>query len=273
MITTLLQDIRFSLRILRRNAGFSVVAILSLGLGIGAATGIFSLVSAVLLSELPYQQPDSLVTVWQRPPGGGTNVVSGPAFLRWRESNDVFEEMAAVGYQSYNLAGEGEPENVTGGAVSAGFFEMLGVRPVLGRTITSGEDRPGAPHVAVIGYPLWQRRWGGDPGVIGKSINLNGDSYTVVGVMPRGFQFMVNQVELWVPLALDPVKANPRFHYLLVSARMKQGVTTERAQAAMDSLAARIGEELPETDWGAAIVPLRKAIVGSSNTTLLVLLG
>src|SRR5215831_11180010 len=188
---TLLQDIRYGFRLLSRSPGFTVVAVLTLALGIGANTAIFSIVNAVLLRPLPYQNPGRLVLLWQRFTRLGLDrvVVSASEFTDYRDHTTGFEEIATFGYESFNLTGWKEPERIQGAVVSASLFPLLGAKPILGRWFTREENNPGQDDVVVIGHGLWQRWFGSVPGVVGRRIVLNGRSFTIVGVMPADFQF------------------------------------------------------------------------------------
>ncbi|HEX8489936.1 MAG TPA: ABC transporter permease, partial [Chthoniobacterales bacterium] len=244
MVGELWQDLRSGLRMLMRSPGFTIVAVLALALGIGANTAIFSVVNTVLLRPLPYKDPDALVTVWEDATHMGFpfNTPSPANFIDWREQNTVFAGMAAMAQQSFNLTGAGEPERFDGRKVSANLFNILGVEPVLGRTFRPEEDQPGS-RVVILSYGVWQRRFGGDTSIIGRPVNLNGESYTVIGVMPRTVDLpsMDNwHDQLWVPIAFNSEEAASRGnHYLEVIARLKPGVTRQQAQAEMTTIAAR----------------------------------
>jgi putative ABC transport system permease protein len=273
----ILQDLRFGLRMLWKNPGFTIVAVLALALGIGANSAIFSVVNAVLLQPLPYKNPDALVMVWddQTHLGFPKDTPSPANFLDWREQNTVFEGMAALAERSFNLTGVGEPERLDGRRVSANFFSLLGVEPQLGRGFTPEEDKPGI-RVVILGHAMWQRRFGGDPGVIGRAINLNGEVYTVVGVMPPNFQFPTGKDQLWVPIAFPADEAAYRgAHYLEVMARLKPGVTLQQAHAEMETIAARLEKQYPETNMrvGSVVTPLHEQVVGDIKPALLILLG
>jgi putative ABC transport system permease protein len=272
------QDLRYGVRVLLKNPGFTAVAVIALALGIGANSAIFSVVNKVLLSPLPYKDPDGLVMVWEDDTKHGypNNTPAAANYVDWRDQNQVFEGMAAIADQSFNLTGAGEPERLTGRRVSASLFPLLGVAPQAGRTFAPEEDRPGANRVVVLSHGLWQRRFGSDRDVAGKTLTLNGESYEVVGVMPAHFHFPSREDELWVPIAFTPQEAaNRNRHYLKVVARLKPGVTVERAQAEMSTIASRLRQQYPEqnTDLGATVVPLHEQVVGKIRLALLVLLG
>ena len=277
------QDLRYGLRMLVKNKAFTVVAVLTLGLGIGANTAIFSVVNAVLLRPLPFEQPDRLVMVWQ------TNVQTGslqdPAsFLNlvdWQQQNQVFEQIAAFMPRGISLTDIDEPEQLPGSFVSANLFPALGVTPTLGRTFLPDEDRPGGGRAVILSHGLWQRRFGGDPGIIGKALTLDGASHTVVGVMPADFQFPIPgqfpipPTQLWVPLAIDPGQANRGDRSLFAVGRLKSGVTVGQAQAEMTLIARRLEQQYPDANTGSGVkvVPLHEQVVGRLRPALLVLLG
>ena len=250
------QDLRYGARMLVKNPGFTAIAIIALALGIGANTAIFSVVNAVLLRPLDYEDPDRLVTVlennWQK---GWTRFAVAPGnFAEWREQNQVFEQMAAYTGSSFILVGEGDPEQLQGTRASANLFALLGVKPALGRDFLPEEDQPGRERVVVVSHRLWQRRFGADPGLVGKPLTLNGHSYTVVGVMPAGFLFPNPRTELWVPVAFSADDLGNRGgHSYVAIARLKPGVTLEQAQTEMNAIAARLEEQYPQTNaaWGA----------------------
>ncbi|HKP88091.1 MAG TPA: ABC transporter permease [Blastocatellia bacterium] len=281
---TLLQDLRYGFRMLAKKPGFTLVAVVALALGIGANTAIFSVVNTVLLRPLPYKSPDQLMIVWE----DGTRYgfpkdTPAPAnFIDWRDQNQVFESMAAIADQTFNLTGTGEPEKIEGQRVSATFFPMFGVDPMLGRWFLPEEDQPGAGRTVIMNYGLWQRRFGSDPDIVGKPVTLNGQPYTVVGVMPKEFRFpdpyqiSTEETALYVPLAFSSEEASNRGgHYLIVYARAKAGVTRQQAQAEMDTIAARLEQQYPDTNMslGATVVTLHEQIVGDIKPALLILLG
>ena len=278
MLGDLKQDIRYGVRMLWKNKAFTAIAVVALALGIGANSAIFSVVNTVLLRPLPYRDPDRLVTVWEdNSKVGYPHDTPAPAnYVDWRDQNQVFEGMAATADTSLNLTGAGEPERFDGKRVSANFFSLLGVDPQLGRGFLPEEDVAGANHVVVLSHGLWQRRFGSDPGIVGKSITLNGEAYTVIGVMPAGFQFLSEDVSMWVPIAFTPQQAAQRqSHYLKIVARLKPGVTLERAQSEMSTIAARLQQQYPDSnaDLGATVTSLHEEVVGNIRPALLVLLG
>lgn len=272
------QDLRYGLRMMVKNPGFTVVAVIALALGIGANSAIFSVVNTILLRPLPYKEPDRLVMVWEDASKHGypRDTPAAANYLDWREQNQVFDSMAAIADQSFNLTGTGEPERINGRRVSSSLFPLLGVEPQLGRAFTAEEDQPGANRVVVMSHSLWQRRFGSDRNIIDKPLMLNGESYRVIGVMPQHFQFPSRDVELWVPIAFTQQEAASRGrHYLQVIARLKPGVSLEQAQAEMSAIAARLQQQYPDqnTDLGAAVIPLHEHVAGKIKPALLVLLG
>lgn len=281
---TLLQDLRYGFRMLTKKPGFTIVAVLALALGIGANSAIFSVVNTVLLKPLPFKSPDQLMIVWEDGSRYGfPKDTPAPAnFIDWRDQNQVFESMAAVDSKTLNLTGTGEPEKIECKRLSANFFPMLGVEPILGRSFLPEEDQPGAARVVIMNYGLWQRRFGSDADIVGKTLTLDGQAYTVIGVMskefrfPDAFQASGEENALYVPIAFTSEEASMRGgHYLTVYARAKAGVTVEQAQAEMTTIAARLEQQYPETNLslGAAVVSLQEQLVGDIKPALLILLG
>jgi putative ABC transport system permease protein len=271
-------DFRYGFRILARNPAFTLVAVVALALGIGANTAIFSLVDTLLLRPLPYQDPERVVMVWEqnKPRNLKSNVISPGNFLDWKAQNQVFEKMAGLMFFSRtNLTGAGEPEELQNHLVTSDFFPLLGVNPLLGRTIQPADDKPGAPAVCVLSHRLWQRRFGGDRSIVGKPVTLNGNPVTVAGVMPPGFYFLKREGELWMPLQLNPARDYRKTsgRYMAAVARLKPGVSLTSAQSNMDGIAARLEREFPEFDtgWGVNVVPMREELFGSVRLPLLVL--
>jgi predicted permease len=274
------QDLRYGLRTLAKNPAFTSIAIVALALGIGANSAIFSVVNAVLLRPLPFKNPEQLVMLWENAThlGFPKNTPSPANFLDWQSQASSFTRMAAMVERSFNLTGVGEPERLDGRRVSANLFELLGVRALLGRTFVPDDDRPGT-HVVLLSYSLWQRRFGSDPSVIGRALTLNGESYTVIGIMPRFVQlpgFANRNDQVWVPIAFPPGEAAQRGnHFLEVIARLKPGITLKQAQAEVDTIAARLAQQYPDynTRTGAVVVPLHEQVVGDIKPALLILLG
>jgi putative ABC transport system permease protein len=276
----LFSDLQLGFRILRRNPGFTVTAILLLALGIGANTAIFSVVNAVLLRPLPYQDSSRIMQIWHVPPAksfpGMTLFSVSPAnYLDWQSQNHSFEDMAAYGGARFNVGGKERPESIQAAPVAASFFSILRVQPILGRSFTPDDDRPGQGHVVVLGNALWRERYGADPGVVGRNIVLDGETYTVIGVMPRTFNFP-SWAQLWTPLAwTDERRAVRGNHNYQVIGRLKPGVDIRAAQAELSAISTRLEQLYPEDDkgWGAKILTLREQTVGDVRPALLVLLG
>jgi predicted permease len=277
----LIRDIRFALRTMAKKPGFTAVAIIIMALGIGANTAIFSLVRAVLISPLPFNDPDRLVMIWEDATEFGfpKNTPATANYNDWKTRNDVFESVAAFRFRDYNLTGDGRPEKIYAYGVTSDFFPILGVQPALGRTFTPEEDQPEhAGNVAVISYPLWQSRYGGDASVVGRDILLDDEKYTVVGVMPRGFQlldFMGMEIKMWTPMRFTQRQlANRGNHSLQVVARLKPGVTLEQANNNIKTITAQIAQDNPDQagHLAAFVVSLREELTGESRRPLIVLL-
>jgi putative ABC transport system permease protein len=277
---SLLQDIRYSFRRLLKSPAFTLIVILTLALGIGANTAIFSAVNAVLLRPLGYGDPERLVTIEHRYPSLNLNApVSVPGFLDYQRARSI-ESMAVETGWAANLTGEGEPERLQGARVTGRFFGTLGVPAERGRTLLPGEDSAGREHVAVLSYGLWQRLFGGSRGVVGRSLSLNSESYQVVGVMPRDFRDVQNRnVELWIPLVFRPdqLADGERTHeFLNLVARLRTGVPLEQAAAEIRTLAAQLKRQYPAaypSDWSLVTTSLAQHLVGDVRPALLVLLG
>jgi putative ABC transport system permease protein len=273
---TLLQDLRYAMRMLRAKPGFTAIAVATLALGIGGSTAIFSLVNAVLLKPLPFREPDRLVMVWEDAAYAGfpRNDLAPGNYGILEAQNQVFESVAAIRQVTFNLSTGGEPMKVETRGVSASFFPLLGVTPALGRGFSADEDKPGAPAVAVISHGLWQGRFGGDAGIVGRDILLDGAKYAVLGVMPRGFQFMEGDIGLWVPAALTAEElTNHGSHYLNTVARLKPGVSLAQADADVKAIAARISKDYPDgaRELKSFVLPLREQLVGDARKPLLLL--
>src|SRR5271168_4857789 len=265
-IETLWQDIRFGLRMIAKNPGFTITAVLTLALGIGANTAIFSVVKAVLLAPLPYKDPSRIVAVWTTNPARGGEPMPSTAgdFGLWKQKGSVFEDLAPSYDDQRTLTGQGAPQFLIGYAVSASYLRILGVEPQIGRLYTDQEDKPGGPNVALLSDHLWRTTFLADPNITGKSITLDGSSYTVLGVMPRGFDYPTN-VEIWTPAAMAPAAFDGFEHrYVRILGRLKPGVTVEAAQQAMNALEAQIAAAHPATDSGnrVELVPLRQQLDG-----------
>ncbi|HEX5736619.1 MAG TPA: ABC transporter permease [Blastocatellia bacterium] len=277
---TLLRDLRYAIRMLAKRPGFTVIAVLTLAIGIGATTAIFSVVNAVLLRPLDYKEPDRLLTVWENHEareGPKNEWTSPPNFGDWRDQNNVLEGLAALQGWGPTLTGGAEPEMLNGAAVSHDMFQVLGVEPAMGRSFRAEEDRAGAERVVILGHGVWKRRFGGDEAILTRPITLNGEAYTVVGVMPEGFRFpIISNAEAFVPLMQIVNSTCDRGCYTLRTiGRLKQGITVEQARADMGALAAGLAEKHPDVniDVGITLVPLHEQVVGSVKPMLLVLLG
>jgi putative ABC transport system permease protein len=276
-MNTLLQDIKYGVRMLLKDPGFTAVAVLTLALGIGANTAIFSVIDAVLLNRMPYPDAGRLVVVWEQNPGRGwfRNIISASNFLDWRRQNHVFTRMAAISEGSYDVSGKSEPAEVSGEQVSANFFSVLGVRAALGRAFSSDEDQPDGVRVVVLSNGLWKERYGGDPTLLGRTINISRIPYRVIGVMPQGFYFPPwgDRAELWIA-GLDLRQPKRDWHDYRSIARLKAGVTMAQAQAEMDTIARRLENQYPEQKgWGVQLVNLHEQVVGDTRPALLVLLA
>ena len=281
----MLKDIRFALRMFTKNPGVSVIALVTLALGIGANTAIFSVVSAVLLQPLPYQNPDRLVSLWENVPEHGRWRVAPANFFDWKKQNTVFTDVVAYGSATLTLTGDGDPEQLSGTAVTPGYFEVVGVQPIVGRTFQSEEDQRGKDQVGIIGYGLWQRRYAGDRNVVGRTVTLDGNTYTVIGVMPAGIypshpttagriEFDEQSQDFWRPMSYMVHLARLRgAHVMGVLARLKPGVTIEQAQTEMNTVGARLAQEYQE-NRGEGIVVNRflNEVVGNVRPALVTLL-
>jgi putative ABC transport system permease protein len=276
---TIINDIRFGIRSFLKRPGFALIAVLTLALGIGANTAIFSVINAVLLRPLSFYQPERLMIVWEEASLAGfpRNTPAPANYADWKSLNHSFEDMAAVALRSVNLTADGEPENVSSFAVTANLFSLLGVQPLVGRTFLSEEDRPEGNKVVILAYSLWQSRYGADRGILGRDILLNGEKHTVVGVMPAGFEFLDSSIRLWTPIAFTQEElANRGGHYLTVVGRTKPGVSVAQAQADIEALMVRIRKDYPQYTLGGTlggvVLPLREELAGESRRPLLVLL-
>ena len=283
-LETLAQDVRYAARMLARQPGFTAVAALTLALGIGANTAIFSVVEAVLLRPLPYRHAGRTVLLWesQRLRDLPRNVVNPANFLDWREQAKSFDQMAAFADLRYNLTGAGDPEEVPAQIVTPNLFPLLGARAELGRTFTPEDAKSGHDDVAILSHGLWRRRFGGAPGIIGRTLSLNGHAVTVIGVMPPGFQWFIQEksltgkpAQLWVPLGFTEENRVRRGRYLQAVARLAPGVSLARARAEMDAIAGRLESQYPKFNhgWGVRVVPLRDQLAGEIRPALLVLLA
>lgn len=283
MIEQVWLDARYALRMLRKNPGFTAIVVITLALGIGVNTAIFSLVDGILLRPLPYEQPDRLVRIIHSQPQLGLDTwgLSQASFTALRDNTHSLEAVAAYSTSGSNLTGDGEPERVSIGNVSADFFKVLGLPPVLGRAFRPGEDTPGNNGVCVISFGFWQRRFGGDPNIIGRSLNLNSAPTEVIGVMPLGFSFPRPDTEIWIPLALNPTRTAP--YFLRAIGRLAPGVAQPEAEAETTAVLWDYARQHPDIsenrvplDQGSAlktiVTPLKQAMVGATQKPLLILL-
>jgi len=279
-MNSLLQDLRYAVRQLRKSPGFTAVAVITLALGIGANTSIFSVVNGVLLRPLEFPDADRLVRVWHVPPaksfpGMTTFAVSAANYLDWERQNHVFEGMAIYSFHGFTLTGSDKPEQVDACAATSGFFSTLGVQPMLGRVFLPEEDQPGHSDVVVLSHRFWQEHFGSNPGIVGHDVKMDGHSYLLAGVMPASFRFP-DFAQMWTPMAwTDQEKAVRGEHHSVVIARLKPGRDLKQAQAEMNTISSRLEQQYPEDDkgWGAIVVPLHDDMVSDVRPALLVLLG
>jgi putative ABC transport system permease protein len=276
-MNTVIQDLRYAARTLIKRPGFTLIAVMTLALGIGASTAIFTVVDAALLRGLPYKSPDRLYHLWEKTPQKeyGQREFSYPDYEDYQQCT-LFEGLAAYTGGGAILSGSGEPEPLAAPSASANFFSVLGVEPALGRTFQPGEDKPGAPRVTVLTYALWQRRFGGDPAVLNKALTLNGESYTVIGVLPAKFQFALRPADLWLPYQPTQNQLTRRFmHGTNLIARLKPDVSVEQAQTEISMIASRIEHQYSDSHagTGATLISLQEQVVGSVRPILVVLLA
>src|SRR5260370_18172677 len=274
---TLLKDLRYAVRMLVGNPGFTLVSVIAMALGIGANAAIFSVVNGVLLRPLPFKQPDRLMMIRETklPQFPEFSVASGN-FLDWKKQNTVFERLVAFKPSALNLIGTGDPERLRALNVTEGFFAMLGAQPPLGRDFLAEEDQPGHNNVVILSNGLWQTRFGGDPKILNQAITLNGQAYTVIGVMPATFHFrsVENELDIWTPMAFTEQQAqNHGGHDLAAIGKLKSGVTVDQARAEMSAIAGRLASQYPaDTGWNVKIMPLLEFSVKSIQPALIVLL-
>src|SRR5262245_31775436 len=282
-IETLIQDLRYGARMLMKNPGFTLVAVSTLALGIGANTAIFSVVNATLLRPLPYKDPDRIVMVWGTNPGGygwrGKTGFSALSFLDYQQRNQVFERMAAFLRYDVTLTGTGNPEFIRAGAITHEFFDVFAVKPILGRTFLPQATQTDQERVAVLSYGLWQRRFGSDPSIIGQTIRLDGAPHTIIGVLPQGFDFTIPDFfqsrDLWVPNVLPRDTSERGNRYLSVIARLKPGVSPGAAEQEMRAITEQLAREYPRemAGFGVKLIPLHEQIFGDIRLVLLLLFG
>jgi putative ABC transport system permease protein len=284
LFETVTQDVRYGARMLTKHKAFTAVAVITLALGIGANTAIFSVVNELLLRPLPFRDAERVVMLWEvTPEGRHQNTTSRANFRGWRDQSSSFELMAAFTDQRFNLTGNGEPEELSVQFATPELFKVLGVDPLLGRTFSPDDDGPGKPPVAVLSYGLWQRRLGGQTNVIGQPITLNGEKFSIIGVMPASFQFHIKHrsgtgrpAELWsiLPMPIGP-GANERGRFLSVVGRLKDGVSVEQAAAELRTIHARLSDAVPEfnKNYSAEVLPLRDQFFGNVRRPLWLMLG
>jgi putative ABC transport system permease protein len=276
---TMLQDLKYSLRVLRKKPGFTLLAVVALALGIGANSAIFSVVNGVLLRSLPYPNADRLVMIWGATPQSNRTATSIADFLDYHQQQQVFEQMAAFNAAGFTFTDGDAPEQLRGARVSAEFFAALGVTPMLGRDFQADDDKPGANRTVLLSQALWQRRFNADGGIVGKTITLNQQSFTVIGIIPASFQFAVpgffRPVELWTPSAFAQDNSTRGNQYLRVIARLEPGISMARAQSEMSALASQFEQQYPNTNTGLGVrlISLHEQTVGNIRPALLVLLG
>lgn len=281
---TVMQDVRYGARMLAKHKAFTLIAVITLALGIGANTAIFSVVNELLLRPLPYRDAERIAMLWEvTPEGRRQNTTSRANFRAWRDQNSSFAQMAAFTDQRFNLTGDGEPEELSVQMATPEIFKVLGVDPILGRTFTADDDGPGKPPVAVLSYALWQRRFGGQSNIIGQAIMLSGVKFTIIGVMPPSFQFHIKHrsgtgrpAELWTILPMPTGgTANERGRFLSVVARLKDGVSAEQAGAELRTIEARLSNEAPQfnKNYSAEVLPLREQFFGNVRRPLWLMLG
>jgi len=271
-----MQDLRYALRGLANSPGFAIVAILTLALGIGANTAIYSFVDGILLKPLPYPDSERIVRVLEKPPGGLRNGISTLNFLDWQRDNTVFDSMAAQSGGAMTLSGQGEPELLRCGRVSARYFEIFGIKAAVGRTFLPDEDQLGKDHVILLSDVLWRTRFGGDPTLLNRTILLDNQPYLVIGILPPGSAFDRAFNQAWRPLAFEPSNMTRNFHWMTAFARLKPGVSLQQAQKAMDVIGARIAADFPDSNksWGVTVERYSDTIIGPDlRTALYVLLS
>jgi len=279
---TLLQDLRYGARILLNKPGFTLIAVMTLALGIGANTAIFSVVDAVLIRSLPYGQAERLVTVWEKAKGSEQNQINIGNFLDWKAQNSVFTDMAAFADSRTNLTSDGEPEEIPAQRAMDNLFSVLGVNAMLGRTFTPDDSKPGQNNVIVISYGLWRRRFGGDPNIIGRKALLGNVENTVIGVAPPDFKWHIRKnsltgapAEIWTPLVVTDFMRSRQGRFASAVARLKPGVTLNQARAEMETIGLRLAEQYKgfNTGYSVNVIPLRQQLAGEIRQGLLVLMG
>ncbi|HEU4689200.1 MAG TPA: ABC transporter permease [Vicinamibacterales bacterium] len=273
-MSSLLRDLRHATRTLRQSPGFTIVAVLTLAVGIGANTAIFSFLDALLLKPLPYEGADRIVRVMEKPPRFDRNVISTLNFLDWQKDNTVFDFLSAQTGDAVTLTGGTEPVQLRAGRVSADYFKVFQIQPAFGRTFLAGEDQLGKHQVAVISYAFWASQFGSDPSIVNRTVLLNNEPHTIVGVLPRGSAFDRAVPQVWRPLAFEPTNMTRDFHWLVSFARLKDGVTLEQARAEMDAIGKRIERDFPDSNkgWGVVVERYGDILVGPENRTIVLLM-
>ena len=276
---SLLYDLRYSARALLKHPGFIVTIILILALGIGANTAIFSVVNAVLIRPLPYEAPERICMIWETNLSKNVKrtIVSPANFLDWKEQNQVFDYMSAFRFWFFNVTGDGDPQRYQGARVSASFFPLLGTKPALGRNFQPEEEQVGRDRVVILGHGLWQTRFGGNQNVLGQSMIIDNEPYTIIGVLPASFRFprvLNGELVLWMPMAFKQEQLTREDHSMIAYARLKQGVTLSQAQEEMDRITQRLAQEYPKTNagWGAQVNNLQEQATEPIEPTLLILM-
>jgi predicted permease len=275
-LETLGQDIRYGLRVLGKDRGFTAVAVLAFALGIGANTAIFSVINAVLLRPLPFNDPGRLVQLWETEAAPGNYTLTGPDYLDWQAQNQSLEGTSLYSWpQGFNVSDAGEPVQAVVVKTQANFFSLLGVEPLLGRAFLKGEDQAGKNRVAVLSYSFWQRHFGDREDAVGQDLELNDEKYTVVGVMPAWFG-VVGAADIWTPMDMSLKGLGQRGHHQYLGiGRLKRGIEVPTAQAELQTIAQRLEKRYPDSNHkvGAVVIPLKEQLVGGSRTALLILLG
>jgi putative ABC transport system permease protein len=276
-VESLIQDVRFGLRMLHKNPGFTTVAVITLALGIGANTAVFSVINSVLLEPLPFKNPAQLVSLRETESAPGDFPLDGADYLDWQAQNTTFSSTSLIGYpRGFNASGAGEPEVVSVGETQANFFDTLGVEPLIGRGFAEGEDAAGKNHEAILSYGFWKRHFGGDRTALGKTVELNDEAYTVIGVVPKWFNYP-DATDLWTPIDMNSQRMHDRgSHWAHGIGRLKDGVTVAQARADLLNVSARINKEYRKPDDQAVhslVFPLKDYLVGSSSGQVLILFG
>src|SRR5215813_7246480 len=276
---SLLHDLRYSVRTLLKRPAFVITITLILALGIGANTTIFSVVNAVLIRPLPYEAPDRIVMIWETNQSKGVprSIVSPANFLDWKEQSNVFDHLAAFRFWYYTVTGLGDPERYQGARVSADFFPLLGVKPELGRNFGPEEEQVGRDHVVILTHAFWQRHFGGDRNIVGRFLTIDGEPFTIIGVLPASFRFsrVLNaELEFWMPISFVPAQLTREDRSITVYGRLKQGVSLAQAQAEIDGITRRLEQQYPKTNrgWTAQVNNLQEQSTRPFRPTLLILM-